>query len=94
VNWSETRKQNPSRVTAAPLRTKRQILKVSKRVRIRADLGSDFPFGPALRPNSHGVALFKLGQKKWALHFLCVYIFDLVSTFFSIVSFLIIFLMR
>jgi len=40
---------------------------VSKRVRVRADLGSVFSFGPALRPNSHGAALFKLGQKKWAL---------------------------
>jgi len=59
---------NPSRVTAAVLRTKGQILKVSKRVRVRADLGSIFPFGPTLRPNSHGAALFKLRQKKWTLH--------------------------
>jgi len=61
-------KANPNRVMTAALRIKGQILKVSKRVRVRADLGSVFPFGPALRPNSHGVALFKLGQKKWALH--------------------------
>jgi len=39
---------------AAPLRTKGQILKVSKRVRVRADLWSVFSFGPALRPNSNG----------------------------------------
>jgi len=45
---------NPSRVTTAVLRTKGQILKVSKRVRVRADLRSVFPFGPALRTNSHG----------------------------------------
>jgi len=42
---------------------------VSKRVRVRADLGSIFPFGPALRPNSHGAALFKLGQEKVGLTF-------------------------
>jgi len=45
---------NPSRVTTAVLRTKGQILKVSKRVRIRADLGSVFPLGQPLGPTHMG----------------------------------------